>query len=103
MKMFTAETKIAEVALRKTKTRIPFGTGAFSNCVGVRNREPGHILCKPPSGGFPEGLIDRAFTPGSRATDLQSPFSTGLKWKALAPGRTASINSANFLKHAEAR
>jgi hypothetical protein len=35
---------------------------------------PSHLLPKPPSGGFPEGLVARAFTPGLRATDLKARF-----------------------------
>jgi hypothetical protein len=42
---------------------------------------------KPPSGGFPEGLLDRAFYARvCGADDSQSPFSTGLQLKALALG-----------------
>jgi hypothetical protein len=31
---------------------------------GLSKRERGRLLRQPPSGGFPEGLLDRAFTPG---------------------------------------
>jgi hypothetical protein len=55
------------------------------------------LLPKPPSGGFPEGLRDRAFTPRLRATDLKGRFNV-LKVEGLALEHYRGY----FLKHAEA-
>jgi hypothetical protein len=49
-----------------------------------KNASPSHCLLKPPSGGFPEGLLDRAFTPGFGATDPKARFN-GLKDEGFSP------------------
>jgi len=51
------------------------GTDSFNFIGGLVDE---HRFRKPPSGGFPEGLLDRAFTPGYARDPISKPVSTGL-------------------------